>query len=123
VPEFLANGGPIATQNAYVPALTLGPAGGVKRIVLSVLGADACLVQCWRYTDAQHAKWELEQFERTIVGQSIGVVLTSCAGVQIRSATVGVPTTVVAELVREGDVEIQGGSITSATISTTGAIA
>lgn len=122
MPEFLGDGGPTATQNSYVPALTLGPSAGVKRIYLSVLGTDPCLVQCWRYTDPAHGKWELETVQRTIPGQSIGVQLANCAGVQIRSATVNVPTTVVAELVYEGDVEVAGGAITSATILSSGAI-
>jgi hypothetical protein len=122
VPEFLADGGPTATQNGYVPLLTLGPASGVKRIYLSVLSAAACLVQCWRYTDPGCSKWELETVERTVPGQSIGVTFSRCAGVQIRSAAVGVPAVVVAELVYEGDVEIAGGGITSATISSSGAI-
>lgn len=122
MPEFLADGGPTATQNSYAPELTLGPSAAVRRITLSVLGTDPCLVQCWRYTDAGRSKWELETVERTLPGQSIGVTFSNCAGVQIRSAAAGVPATVVAELVYEGDVDVAGGAITSATISSTGAI-
>lgn len=120
MPEFLGDGLPIDTQDNYVPALTLGPASRVAQITLSVIASNPALIQAWRYLDKEKTKPQLELVERTIVGQSIGVVLRNCAGVQIRSATVGAPTTVVGELAYDTDILLEGGGVTSATISATG---
>lgn len=128
MPEFLADGQPIATQNTYLPQLTLGPAPGVKRINLSVLGANGAIIQCWRYNSAARDKFALEQIQRVIAGQSIGVVIRGAAGVQIASAVANQSTNVVGELVYGhldwdgGDIEIDGGAITSAIINSGGGV-
>lgn len=122
MPEFLADGQPVATQDQFVDALTLGPSAGVREISFSVLGSNAVTVQAWRYTDPTKTKWILEQFDRVFAGQSIGVVVRNCAGLRFANATPGKSSLIVAELDYESDVELSGGSITSAAIDASGNI-
>ena len=122
MPEFLADGFPVNTQDTFVDALSLGPAAGVRSISFSVLGVNAVTVQAWRYTDASKTKWILEPFTRVFAGQSVGVVVRNCAGLRFANATAGKASLVVAELDYESDVDLSGGSITSATIDGSGNI-
>lgn len=119
--ELLNGGLPIATQDGYADALTLGPAVGVKRATLNVLGSAAVLVQCFRYIDPQRVDAALELVERTVPGQSIGIVL-DCAGYRVRSATAGDPSNVTGALELEGDVAISWGTVTTAVLDANGMV-
>jgi len=122
VPEYLADGLPVATGDAYTDATTIGPAPAVKQITFSVLGGNSVLVQYWRYTNQERGQWTFEPVEEVYVGQSIGVVLTNCAGVRFRSAVTGLSTTVIAKLSYDDDILASGGAISGVAINSDGTI-
>lgn len=122
MPEFLADGQPVATQDTFVDALTLGPAARVRDIIVSVLGVNAVLAQCWRYTNEDRTKWVLEPLPRVLLGQSIGVTLKNAAGIQLASATPGQPSSVIGQLDYSTDIDLTGGGVTAATIAPSGSV-
>jgi microcystin-dependent protein len=116
MPEFINN---VATQDNYVPALTLGPAADVALINFSVL-SNPVLVQFWVAQPGQTGKFILEEFERLYVDGSFGVQALGVYGVRFRSSIVGTPARIVAELAFKNDPKVSGGSLSSATVNSSG---
>ena len=112
----------LATGDSYTDALTLGPADNVGLITFSNLSANPVLVQLWKPQQGAPGKFELEGFERTFVGNSIGVVMRGVAGVRFRSALVGKPAQIAAEMAFTSDPQIEGGTVTSAQIAANGQV-
>jgi hypothetical protein len=94
------------TQDAYVPALTLGPAGQVRSITF-LIANQSCFVQfnIGRYPHG--AYWE--SFDRLLT-PTVGNVVERVNGVRFRSAIAGQPALIVAELDYSDDPDIQGQS-------------
>ncbi len=109
MPEFLGTTGAgsiVTTEDDFTPALTLGPATSVAQINLSVLSANPVLLRCWRYAEPDDRQVPvLELVERLIPGQSIGLVITLAAGLQIRSGILGQPSYVKGSLYFDGEQE------------------
>jgi uncharacterized membrane protein YedE/YeeE len=118
VPDFIDN---LFAADNYTPQLTLGPTGGVKQIVFSVLGNPA-LVQFWIPQAGAIGKAELEPFERIYVAGSFGVLATGVSGVQFRNAVVAAKAQIIAEMAYENDPQIIGGALSGVQINAQGQI-
>lgn len=107
----------LPTQDAYVEALTLGPAP-TARMIKYVVANKAVFMRVWPQSKSGTIP---AQTDELLVTPETNVI-TDAMGVQFRSAVPGVPAQVVAQLLEPGDPTFGSGTPFSSIISGSGGI-